>query len=254
MGIIGNNALIGASGLIPYVADAINFDGSTDYLRRTSDLTGQADGKKGIVSCWVNILGGDGTTKTIYEGYSDYAYNLPTMGTDNKYVFGVQQGSGTIAFRVKSTTAFTSSSGWHHLLCSWDMNGPVSHLYIDDVNDEAGGTTESNTTLNYTHSALTVGSTSTAIQKWNGDMFDYYWNSSEYLDITQVANRRKFIDGNGKPVFLGDNGELPTGTSPILFLHLDEGETVNNFAVNAGTGGNFTVYGTPVTASSSPTD
>jgi hypothetical protein len=39
-----------------------------------------------------------------------------------------------------------------------------------------------------------------------------------------------------------------------MYLHLDDGETVNNFALNAGTGGDFTVNGTLATAATSPSD
>jgi hypothetical protein len=55
-----------------------------------------------------------------------------------------------------------------------------------------------------------------------------------------LATRRKFIDALGKPVFLGANGELATGTAPAVFLSGD----ASTFATNLGTGGAFATTGT----------
>jgi len=248
--------LIGAAGGTSYIADALNFDGSTDYLRRTSDLTGQADGRLGILSFWLRMQGGDSTDMYIYEHISPFAFPIYRgSGGNNKVGISMQQDSGYVRYKSRTLTSITVSSGWCHILASWNTNTSTSNLYLNDADDEdTGYAVDTNEVLNYTHPTHTVGASSTQILKFNGDLFDFYYNTFEYLDITQEANRRKFISAAGKPVFLGDNGELPTGTSPILFLHLDDGETASNFAINAGTGGNFTVNGTPITATTSPTD
>jgi hypothetical protein len=70
----------------------------------------------------------------------------------------------------------------------------------------------------------------------NADVADL-WFTNQYLDITQETVRRKFITAGGKPVFLGNNGELPTGASPLVFFSGDR--TVWNAGTNKGTGGNF---------------
>ena len=57
------------------------------------------------------------------------------------------------------------------------------------------------------------------------------------------SNRRKFIDSAGKPVDLGADGSTPTGSSPLIYLSLREGEGAEQFAVNRGTGIDFTVRG-----------
>ena len=44
----------------PYAANGVNFDGSNDYLTRGADLTGNADGKKGIIYFRFLLNGGDG--------------------------------------------------------------------------------------------------------------------------------------------------------------------------------------------------
>ncbi len=42
-----------------YRANAVQFDGSNDYLTRGAELTGIADGKAGTLSVWLNFTGGD---------------------------------------------------------------------------------------------------------------------------------------------------------------------------------------------------
>jgi len=64
------------------------------------------------------------------------------------------------------------------------------------------------------------------------------------------ANRRKFIDAIGKPVFLGSDGSLPTGVAPAMFFSGDS----TAFATNRGTGGPFTLTGSLTNASTSPSD
>jgi hypothetical protein len=47
------------------------------------------------------------------------------------------------------------------------------------------------------------------------------------------ATRHKFYDAQGKPISLGDHGEIPTGNSPAVYLTGD----ASSFGTNKGTGG-----------------
>jgi hypothetical protein len=59
-----------------------------------------------------------------------------------------------------------------------------------------------------------------------------------------TANRRLFVGDDGSTAWPGDNGEAPLGTIPPLFLHLSPSDgTANNFRLNAGSGGPFTLAG-----------
>ena len=64
----------------------------------------------------------------------------------------------------------------------------------------------------------------------------------------------KFINGLGKPVSLGANGQIPTGAPPAIYLSLAVGNPASDFATNLGTGGDFTITGALTTAPSSPSD
>ncbi len=83
------------------------------------------------------------------------------------------------------------------------------------------------------------------------DMCDPWIGCGQFLDLTVTSNIEKFRNAAGKPVFLGANGELPTGTSPTIFCS----GPASTFATNLGTVGPTAVEGPPITnASSSPSD
>ena len=104
-------------------------------------------------------------------------------------------------------------------------------------------TTFTNDTIDYTRGNWEVGSDSGGAQKANADFADLWFDAS-YLDITAAANRRKFIDGSGRPVNLGVDGSVPTGAAPLLYCSLLTNSVAGDFATNRGTGGNMTVTGT----------
>jgi len=59
------------AGVVPpagYSADAVVFDGTNDFLRKATDMTGNADGKNGLVSLWFKPNGSDGSDFDFYRG------------------------------------------------------------------------------------------------------------------------------------------------------------------------------------------
>lgn len=74
----------------------------------------------------------------------------------------------------------------------------------------------------------------------------HIWIKSEYLDIAKSEIWNKFFNDNNDPIYLGANGELPTGVSPDHFA--PDGDLTNNL----GTRENWT--GGASNAPTSPTD
>lgn len=70
----------------------------------------------------------------------------------------------------------------------------------------------------------------------------FFTNTPAFVDLSQEANRRLFIDVNGCPMYLGVNGQLPFNQAPAVFLTCTA-ETPATFANNAGLGGTFTITG-----------
>ncbi len=165
--------------------------------------------------------------------------------------------AGTRVLELHASTTSLTANSWYHLLCSWDVSTSTGHLYLNDAND-LNTATDVYVDSSLEHSLVdtwSVGANgSGAGAKWDGGLAEIYFAPGQYLDFSVEANRRKFITSDGKPANLGLTGSIPTGTAPIIYLHLDDGETASNLAVNRGTGGNLTVTGALTTRATSPSD
>jgi hypothetical protein len=80
-----------------------------------------------------------------------------------------------------------------------------------------------------------------------GDLF-FAPSGDEFIDLRTESNRRKFLTVDGATEFLGDEGSLPLGAVPPIFLTISAGETANDFGVNRGSGGSFTRAGPDLAA------
>ena len=63
---------------------------------------------------------------------------------------------------------------------------------------------------------------------------------NEYVDLSTVEGRGKFIGGDGRPKNLGDDGSNPTGTQPLIYMRFDPHES---HGTNLGSLGNFSNSG-----------
>ena len=81
---------------------------------------------------------------------------------------------------------------------------------------------------------------------YKGTWAEFYFAPGQYLNFLDSTNLRKFISPSGGTKYLGENGELPTGTSPALYLRGPKSNlyTGGANAINWGTGGIFTISGT----------
>lgn len=222
-----------------YRALAVLFDGTNDFLARGSDLTGAVDGKKGIFSCWLNMQGGDGAAATIFSTINANLRFKLERQADNTINIAGRNAAASVILNATSTATIAVANGWSHLLFAWDLSATICQIYINDISTVASGGTPTNDNLDYTDSDFSIGARTTAANKLNAYVADFYVNMAEYLDISVTANRRMFISEAGAPVFLGADGARPTGTVPIVFLS----GAVAGFATNKGSGGGFTVTG-----------
>lgn len=244
------NQLIGfgVGGDSRFPVSAVTFDGTNDYMLRGANLTGIANGKKGIVSFWMKLGGGDGALQCVWETNGTF-FEIQRTAGNTIVVQGYNVAGAVRQLILTSTTGYVAASGWFHVLASWDLSITTGHLYINNTNDLAGGSTLINNDLGYSQANHAIGATVAAASKLNADLAEFYFNMAEYLDLSVAGNRAKFISG-GKPVDLGATGALPTGTQPIVYV---KGPAAA-FATNLGSGGNFTVTGTLTNAATSPSD
>jgi hypothetical protein len=229
-------------------------------VARGADLTGDADGKTGVLSFWFRIttptsnqiIVANGTTVGGATPHFQVRYEASAV---NKIKVTGFNAAGTGILVLTANTGFTS--GWHHTLASWDLAAGVAHLYSDGVQDLAAGSTLTNDTIDYAAADWGVcGGPGGAAPIESSTMAELFFTPNQFLDLSVVANRNKFRSAiDGKPVALGADGSVPLGVAPLIYLHLNDGEAVANFSTNRGNGGGFTRSGSAFTAdASSPSD
>lgn len=239
-----------------FLVKADTFDHAV-WLNRGANLTGTADNKTATISAWIRNTKVSAEASSIFGGLSTVAgttargFNLQLTSAFTVRIFGRNVGDTNILDVSGTAGGAASGVGWVHILASFDMsNTGKRHLYINDASDLATVTTYTNDTIDHTAADYYVGGVGSGANKVTGDMAEIWWHNS-YMDLSVVANRRKFITAAKKPVYLGASGELPLGTAPLVYLS----GPAASFATNKGTGGGFTVNtSTLADASSSPSD
>lgn len=225
---------------------AVDFDGST-YLTRGGDLTGIADGKAGTISFWTRLsstfgrhimASGTGTSPHFQVRYSGGAFGINCRDSGANFLVNID-----------TAQTYDTDSGWLHLIASWKVDTPgARHLYVNDADDLAV-TTFADGTIDYTEGEWTVGARGDLQLEWLSCLAEV-WFDTTYLDLSLPANRRRFINSQGRPAFLGESGERPTGSAPLVYL----GGPAGTWHVNKGTGGGFTETGALAPCASSPSD
>lgn len=160
-------------------------------------------------------------------------------------IWGV--GTGNRVLHVNTPPNVITVNRWHHILISVNVDGanPSNvQVYVDDVDVSPTTSTLIDDIFDFTG---TFHIFENGGDGWLGGIADL-WIDSSYLDLSIEENRRKFIDENKNPTFLGANGNLPTGSPPEIFL---SGDT-DTWHVNKGTGGGFSENGTLTAADSYP--
>lgn len=226
-------------------------NGSTGFLNRGADLTGAADGMQFIFSCWFRVDGGAGTGRNLMFGPSNRT-NV-SVGTGNLLSLLWRSTAGGDLISWNSTVTISSGSGWHHVLASANLTSTQAWFYVDDVAVSTAGAVIVSTggNIDFTPGNCIIFAPSTAgssLVTWNGAAADLYYNIGTFLDLTVTSNRRKFIDAQGHPVNLGLTGNIPTGSSPILFLSQ---QPLSAWPTNKGSGLGMTLIGT-LTETTSP--
>lgn len=248
------NGIIAQSGRGPnqYNAAASTFDGSADYLSRTS-LTGIADGKQGTFSCSfkTNTFGNRPFISFVQSGNQRFVIRTSNAGSYGYLTIIAQNSSGTNILQMAdpSVIRFTLNK-MHSLQVSFDLtDSNKRHIFVDGV-EQTGLTyaAYTNDNIDYVVSdGYAVGATPIPNFYYPGEISDLYFDTT-YIDL---STENPFYDTEtGKPKFLGASGELPTGSAPLIYLPLYANDAGNNL----GTGGDFTVNSGPYTGARGPSE
>ena len=235
-----------------YQANAVNFSGSSVYLSRGANLTGAIDTKKVTGVWWHN--GGDNTNDDIFNWEKSGTFARLVVirrGGGAGNIIRVRAGNNadsTWALDVDGDQAVNAASGWIPIIWSFDMSDTGKRQIVTgDTVNSLTVTSYSNENLSFsTGTEFYVGSDGT--NYWVGDCADFMLWQDVYIDLSVKANRRLFVDEQGKPVHPAiSTAHLGT---PIIRLS----NATATWHTNVGSGGGFTENGTLTDASSSPSD
>ena len=222
----------------------VEFDGTNDWLTRTSDFSGNADGNSFTFSCWC-FKAVDGVSLRVFT-------NGESSGTDSGLL--VYAGNDDFAFYARDDTDTTILGAhaysnilkvdvWTNVLISIDLSSASNrYIYFNDVDVTSSFTfgTYTDDDINFTTTTQSIakaGGIST--QLWQGRLSSLFLDYT-YRDLSVTGNRRLFITADGQPA--ANQASL----SPIMFMPLDD---TNAIGKNLGTGGDFTVNGSPTALS-----
>lgn len=237
--------------------DALKFDGDTYLLRSTLD--GTVNSSQFILSFW--FRSDQQTTETFILNSSRFELKLAGVTNRNFYIsLIVKNQSGTQLFaygvHTNNTLLTTVSTKWNHVLMSVDVSGvPTGKVYINDIESSIYAMTTGEFAFGV-NSNWSFGRALTGIFDYANIGLQYFYLApGKYLDLSLEANRRKFTrysdEGQLMPMSLGVSGELPTGSTPAIFMPFTDKDTAN---LNLGYGGNFSTTGNLIPASNSATD
>jgi hypothetical protein len=247
------NGVMARSGRGPnqYNAAASTFDGSADYLSRSSSLSGSTASK--TLSGSVNLKFNSGVTNTPVIDITD---SSNVNGNGRMYfrvlngelnVFG-SNASGTTILSISTSGAGLVSNKFYNISFSVNLaNAAQRFLAIDGVNQSLSVTTYTDDSVDIASNRQLVGGFAAGSSLWGGEMSDLYLDDS-YIDL---SSDNPFYDTEtDKPKYLGASGELPTGSAPLIYLPLYANDAGNNL----GTGGDFTVTSGPYTGARGPSE
>ena len=216
--------------------EAVSFDGTNDYLKRTSDMTGNADGKTWTFSAWVYNTG---VSQNIY---STYQSRFQVICQGNYFTISAKSTTEDAMFASYPNAPLNT---WNHILISCNQASTSQrHIYINGVAHTTFNTYV-NGNIDFTETQHYIGAAnSNHIYKLKGRLAHVYLDKT-YRDLSVTANRRLFIDADGKPA----DSDTLAALNPIMYMPLIDAATAGS---NSGTGGDFTVNGVLATAERGP--
>ena len=235
---VNSGPFAGARGPNEFWGNWATFNGTTDYLNRSSQMVGVLNSNRLSLSCLLNkrttstghILGTNNSTVLVFINGSD---QLVLIGKNS---------IGTTILTATVTSPTISNTTVFSIMFFCDLSDTLKRgIYIN------GNAASSITWSTYTNDAialsqattLQIGANGSGAGKLDGNLSELYL-TTDYIDFSQEANRLKFRDAFGNPVDLRPQIAAGTLPNPAIYMRFDPA----NFGKNSGTGGDFTVSGT----------
>jgi len=225
-----------------YNANAVELDTSgNDYLTRGN--FGAPDSASGTLSAWLHFHApSDGAAQDIVTA-TIVGYGGGVVRTNTGHVELVMRNCvGGVVLDVQTQNAYTTTSGWVHVLASWDLIATRADIYVGENADRAVGGTIGGTNICYHSVSWAIGGVTSGVL--DADVADLYVDLGTFTDFTDPNQRRKFSTVDGKPVSLGATCSTPSGHQPIMCFT----SPAAMWNKNSGSGGDFTINGDGLTA------
>jgi hypothetical protein len=221
------------------VGTSTDFDGTNDYLQKSSDFTGNADGKTFTFSAWIYKPNGGLHLYSTSGGSTNYGMTV-SINSSERISIDLQDSSGSnILGTYSSASSYaTPNDTWFHLLISLNTGTQTFAVYLNDIVQTGWTTTWLSTAdINFTNTQHDIAQYRTGSVKSEARLSHVFLDYT-YRNLSTASNRRLFIDANG--------GSTPPSTlsalNPIMYLPMTDGYTIGE---NLGTGGDFTSNGSP---------
>ena len=221
------------------VGTSTKFAHNTDFLSRSSDLTGNADGKTFTFSCWVFLTPKiDDNPRTLYA--TDSSDNGILIAIQANNTLSMEAWNGGVRTLQLATSTVIGTNVWTNILVSLDFaNSSNRYIYFNDAAATVSYYTYNNANVEFTRPTHYIGIWGNGTTKGlHDDSLAHMYLDYTYRDLSTESNRRIFIDANGGST----SASSLTALNPIMYIPMTTAYAVGK---NAGTGGDFTSNGSP---------
>jgi len=238
-----------------YFPNPISLDGSSSSINNASTV--KTATKQWTASFWLRPVGAAENAQILLVSGGELS--IRHRSSNSLLIVANDNTDGTV-LRYSMSSGSVPRDDWLHVLFSFDAtDSGKAHIYVNDVDVTPSGT-HNDLNIDLTSSNYAIGSNASASgQHFNGDIADFWMDFDTYIDLSVEANRRKFIDASGNPVFMGLDGSLPTGSTPDIFLsgstaswHQNKGNMTGFDEVGTLVGGSVPVRPSGAVDASSP--
>jgi len=222
------------------VGSSTDFDGTSDYLSRSSDFTGNTDSTTLTFSFWVKLGVEDIQPRVYSVGNTRISMDPGSASEGSNVSFAISNGGSGASdmFTIRTTDrTLLPPNQWNHIVTSINKATNEKKIAIND--------TVVSFTQDYSNSdaASFAESTHTIMAQNNGTVegkgrFAHIFLDYTYRDLSTESNRRLFIDANGGST----SPSTLSALNPIMYVPMTDAYAVGK---NLGTGGDLTANGSP---------
>lgn len=215
-------------------ANLVNID--TDaYLQNTSfSATSSKAFSLVLYQNWDSLSSGDGTLLYFTTTGGSERLRLWIDVATGRVEIQIRNSTGSVILKGETTTYHPGGNKYYMFSANLE-NSSQRHLLVNGVDDTSSWATYTNDNMDFSGvQNAYIGRDAAGSNKFDGRI-GHLWFDNTYIDFSQESNRLKFWDAFGYPAYLGEDGSLPTGSQPLIYMNKDI-----HLGTNLGSSGDFT--------------